>query len=154
MKKIVILLFTLFLFSSLNAQTKISGRVLDEFENPVAFANIIFKGSSEGTITNDNGRFYFESDKNYNAILVSFIGYESQEVALASKVNYELEIVLKESTEQLSEVVVYTGKQSKKNNPAIDILKKIWAKKRENGVRKFSQYKYCLLYTSPSPRDS
>ena len=142
MKKIVILLFTLFLFSSLNAQTKISGRVLDEFDNPVAFANIIFKGSSEGTITNDNGRFYFESDKNYNAILVSFIGYESQEVALASKVNYELEIVLKESTEQLSEVVVYTGKQSKKNNPAIDILKKIWAKKRENGVRKFSQYKY------------
>ena len=142
MKKIVILLFTLFLFSSLNAQTKISGRVLDEFDNPIAFANIIFKGSSEGTITNDNGRFYFESDKNYNAILVSFIGYESQEVALASKVNYELEIVLKESTEQLSEVVVYTGKQSKKNNPAIDILKKIWAKKRENGVRKFSQYKY------------
>lgn len=138
----LLVLFTLFLFSSLNAQTKVSGMVIDEFDNPVAFANIIFKGSSEGTITNDNGRFYFESDKNYNAILVSFIGYESKEFPLASKVNYELEIVLKEATEQLAEVVVYTGKQSKKNNPAIEILKKIWAKKRENGVRKFSQYKY------------
>ena len=42
----------------------------------------------------------------------------------------------------MAQVVVYTGKQSKKNNPAIDILRKIWAKKRDNGIRKFSQYKY------------
>ena len=44
--------------------------------------------------------------------------------------------------EQLDEVVVYVGKQSKKNNPAIDILKKIWAKKRINGLRMFKQYQY------------
>jgi hypothetical protein len=141
MKKFLFL-FSFFLLTFLNAQTKVSGIVLDEFNNPVAFANIIFKDSSEGTITNDNGRFYFESEENYKAIVVSFIGYETQEVTLASKVNYELEVILKESAEQLDEVVIYTGKQSKKNNPAIDILKKIWAKKRENGVNKFKTYKY------------
>lgn len=130
------------MFSFLNAQTKVGGIVLDEFNSPVAFANIIFKGSSEGTITNDNGRFYFESEADYNTIVVSFIGYEAKEIALASKVNYELKIILKESTEQLDEVVIYTGKQSKKNNPAIDILKRIWAKKRENGVNKFKTYQY------------
>ncbi|MFD2587819.1 DUF5686 family protein [Croceitalea marina] len=141
MRKILFLLLISF-FSFLNAQTKVSGIVIDEFDSPVAFANIIFKGSSEGTITNDNGRFYFESEETYDTILVSFIGYETQELQLASKVNYELEIILKESTEQLDEVVIYTGKQSKKNNPAIDILKKIWAKKRENGVNKFKTYQY------------
>ncbi|WP_394975334.1 DUF5686 family protein [uncultured Croceitalea sp.] len=141
MKKLLFLLLILF-FSFLNAQTKVGGIVLDEFNSPVAFANIIFKGSSEGTITNDNGRFYFESEEDYNTIVVSFIGYEAKEIALASKVNYELKIILKESTEQLDEVVIYTGKQSKKNNPAIDILKKIWAKKRENGVNKFKTYQY------------
>jgi hypothetical protein len=141
MKKFLFL-FSFFLLTFLNAQTKVSGIVLDEFNNPVAFANIIFKDSSEGTITNDNGRFYFESEENYKAIVVSFIGYQTQEVTLASKVNYELEVILKESAEQLDEVVIYTGKQSKKNNPAIDILKKIWAKKRENGVNKFKTYKY------------
>jgi hypothetical protein len=141
MKKLLFLLLIPF-FSFLNAQTKVSGIVLDEFDSPVAFANIIFKGSTEGTITNDNGRFYLESEANYNTIVVSFIGYESKEISLASKVNYELKIVLKESTEQLDEVVIYTGKQSKKNNPAIDILKKIWAKKRENGVNKFKTYQY------------
>ncbi|MBT8184020.1 MAG: carboxypeptidase-like regulatory domain-containing protein, partial [Eudoraea sp.] len=38
--------------------------------------------------------------------------------------------------------VVYVGKRSKKNNPAVDLLKKIWAKKRINGLRMFKQYKY------------
>jgi hypothetical protein len=129
-------------FLALSAQTKVGGIVLDESGEPVAFANIIFKNSSEGTITNDNGRFYLESDETYEAVTVSFIGYETMEVPLPQKVNYGLEIVLNESMEQLKEVVVYTGKQSKKDNPAIDILRKIWEKKRENGVRMFKQYEY------------
>ena len=37
---------------------------------------------------------------------------------------------------------VYTGKTSKKNNPALDILRKIWARKRKNGLYMFDQYKY------------
>ncbi|PWL37891.1 hypothetical protein DKG77_14090 [Flagellimonas aquimarina] len=124
------------------SQTKVGGIVIDETGSPIAFANIIFKDSSEGTITNDNGRFYLESDETYSTILVSFIGYETKEIVLDQKVNYNMEIALQESAEQLKEVIVYTGKQSKKNNPAIEILKKIWAKKRENGVRKFKQYQY------------
>ncbi|UII80771.1 DUF5686 family protein [Flagellimonas sp. CMM7] len=124
------------------SQTKVGGIVVDETGSPVAFANIIFKDSSEGTITNDNGRFYLESDETYSTVLISFIGYETKEIVLDQKVNYNMEIALQESAEQLKEVIVYTGKQSKKNNPAIEILKKIWAKKRENGVRKFKQYQY------------
>nr|WP_299073547.1 DUF5686 and carboxypeptidase-like regulatory domain-containing protein [uncultured Allomuricauda sp.] len=138
-----LLVFLLFLsFYSVFSQTKVGGIILDEFGDPIAFANIIFENSSEGTITNDNGRFYLESDNTYTTIIVSFIGYETKEIELQQKVNYNMEITLTESTEQLKEVVVYTGKQSKKDNPAIDILKKIWAKKRENGVRKFKQYQY------------
>lgn len=38
--------------------------------------------------------------------------------------------------------MVYTGKTSKKNNPALDILRKIWAKKRKNGLRMFDHYQY------------
>ncbi|WP_299434455.1 DUF5686 family protein [uncultured Maribacter sp.] len=141
MKKIIFLF--LFLFALLvNAQTKVSGIVLDDLGEPVAFANILFKNSTEGTITNDNGRFYLESDTSYNTLVVSFVGYETQTIILNSKVNYEMEIKLAESSEQLNEVVLIAGKQSKKNNPAVDILRKIWAKKRENGVRKFKQYAF------------
>ncbi len=51
-------------------------------------------------------------------------------------------MVLEESAYALDEVVVYSGKTSKKNNPAIDILRKIWENRRENGVKKFKQYQY------------
>ncbi len=141
MKKFLFpLLFLFALFAS--AQSKVSGIVLDEFDQPVAFANVVFKDSYEGTITNDDGRFYMESDSTYETLIISFIGYEDQEIVLVNKVNYDMKVVMKEATENLQEVVVISGKQSKKNNPAVDILKKIWAKKRQNGVRQFKQYKY------------
>lgn len=124
------------------SQTKVSGIVLDAFGDPIAFANVLFMNTTEGTTTNENGRFYLESDATQNTLAISFIGYETQEIPLNQKVSYNLEIILEESTQQLKEVVVYTGKQSKKNNPAIDLLRKIWAKKRENGVRQFNQYQY------------
>ncbi len=141
MKQFLFFLFYLCCAVALS-QTKVGGIVVDDSGSPVAFANLLFKNSSEGTITNDNGRFYMESDKTYDSLVVSFIGYKTSEIALKGKVNYDMRIVLAEGGEQLDEVVVYVGKQSKKNNPAIDILRKIWAKKRVNGVRKFKQYQY------------
>jgi len=124
------------------AQTKVGGYVFDANNDPVAFANVIFKESSEGTITDENGRFYLESDETWQAIIVSFIGYETINLPLEKRVNLDLKLILNESAAQLDEVVLVTGKQSKKNNPAIDILRKIWANKRENGLKRFRQYEY------------
>src|SRR5690606_21477617 len=105
------------------------------------FANVVFKNSKEGVITNENGIFYFESEQNYNVLVISFVGFETQEIPLKKGLNANLKIVLKEGT-TLKEVVVYTGKTSKKNNPALDILRKIWERKRKNGLYMFDQYKY------------
>ncbi len=126
------------------SQTKVSGHVLDENNQPVAFANVIFKGSTEGTITNEDGRFYLESDNTWDTIVVSFLGYEINEIKLDQKVNYDLKLVLKEEVAALDEVVIVSGKQSKKasENPAIRILKKIWERKRKNGLNQFKQYEY------------
>ena len=52
-----------------------------------------------------------------------------------------MKIVLNEE-EVLKEVIVYTGKTSKKNNPALDILRKIWERRRKNGLKMFNQYQY------------
>lgn len=139
------LLLTIFLFSSvvsLIAQTKVSGYVFDESNEPVAFASVLFKNSTTGTITNEDGRFYLESSENWDILNISFIGYQTVEVELFKKVNYDLKIILKEVIESLDEVVIITGKQSKKNNPAIDILRKIWERKRSNGLNQFDQYQY------------
>ncbi|WP_248724180.1 DUF5686 family protein [Seonamhaeicola sp. ML3] len=124
------------------SQTKVSGLVFDEDNEPIAFANVIFQGSTQGTITNEDGRFYLESEENWDALVISFIGYETLIFPLNKKVNYNLEFILKEEAAQLDAVVLTTGKQSKKNNPAIDILRKIWENKRENGLKRFKQYEY------------
>ncbi len=139
------LYFIVFLYSlSILSQTKVSGHVFDENNEPVSFANIVFKGSSIGTITNENGRFYLESDENWDTVVVSFVGYERTEIPLLKKVNYNLVFTLKEETAQLDTVVIIAGKQSKKEaeNPAISILKNIWAHKRKNGLKQFNQYEY------------
>ncbi|MEJ2163013.1 MAG: DUF5686 family protein [Robiginitalea sp.] len=132
----------LFLVTSLTmAQTKVGGIVVDELGDPVAFANIFYKNSTEGTITNDDGRFYLEAEGRYDTLVVSFVGYAKEEIILEKRINQDMRIVLVEG-EQLDEVVLFVGKQPKKNNPAIEILRKIWAKKKENGLRKFRQYRY------------
>jgi hypothetical protein len=131
--------FLLFFAAQISAQTKVSGIVVDVNNIPIPFANVVFKGSTEGIVTNEDGRFYIESDKTYDALVVTFPGFSDREVRLDKAVNYDFKIVLKEG-EQLKEVVIYTGKTSKKNNPALDILRKIWERKRKNGLYMFDQY--------------
>ena len=140
------LLITFLCFSALSAfaQTKVSGYVYDESNEPIAFANVLFKGSTEGTITNEDGRFYLESDEKWDTLVVSFLGFEMLEIPLTKNVNYDLKFTLKEEASSLNEVLIVTGKQSKKasENPAIRILKKIWERKRQNGLKQFKQYEY------------
>ncbi len=138
-----LLLFTLLLAAgTVTAQTKVGGVIYDEYGDGVPFANVLFPGSSEGTITNDNGRFYLQSDNNYDTIQISFIGYETLTYTLENKVSLELNLTLKTEAAALDAVVIYTGKTSKKNNPALDILRKVWENRRKNGLKQFKQYQY------------
>ncbi|WP_028376654.1 DUF5686 family protein [Leeuwenhoekiella sp. MAR_2009_132] len=142
MKRIIVLLILALIPVLTYSQTKAGGMVYDDAGNPIPFANVVFAGSTEGTITNEDGRFYLQSDATYTGLKVSFVGFQSKAVELPQKVNYDLKITLEEETESLSEVVIYTGKQPKKNNPAIDILRKIWENKRSNGLSQFKQYQF------------
>ena len=141
-KKTLTILILILSFGYSYAQTKVSGYVFDEANEPVAFATILFKGSIEGTISDENGKFYLESKKNWSQLIISFIGYENLEIELSKKVTFNLKLIIKEETNTLNEVVIAVGKQPKKNNPAIAILEKIWKKRRQNGLKKFNQYNY------------
>lgn len=141
-KKIYLSLgFFLFFINFMIGQTKVSGIVYDEFKQPLPYASVNFKGTSEGIITNEEGKFYLESKNTQTVLLVSFVGMEPKEISLDKPVTYNLEVNLG-AGKTLNEVVIYTGKTSKKNNPAIDILRKIWERKKKNGLRQFKQYEY------------
>jgi hypothetical protein len=140
MKKIFLLVLVFMAFTAVSwSQTKVSGVVVDKQNQPIPFANVVFKGSSEGIVTNEDGKFYLESLSNYSVIVISSVGFSEKEITLEKAVTYNFIIQLKEP-ESLNEVVVFTGKTSKKNNPALDILRKIWERKRKNGLYQFDQY--------------
>ncbi len=140
-RRLLLLIFTFIAFQNLIAQVKVSGIVVDEDENPIPFSNVIFKGSIKGTISDIKGHFYLQSDIIYKELEVSFVGFETLVVPL-KRLNFDLKIVLQETRDQLSEVTVYSGKVKKKGNPAIDILRKIWAKKHKNGIYLYDRYEY------------
>ena len=125
--------------NSILGQTKVSGVVLDKTNQPVPFANIVFKDSNVGTMSNEDGRFYIESSKKYTALIVTSVGFSDQELVLNKLVNYDFKVIM-DSAEALNEVTIFTGKTSKKNNPALDILRKIWERKRKNGLSQFDYY--------------
>ena len=139
MKKYIFVLFVL--ISAITfAQVKVSGKIVDATGESIAFADVFFKGSTKGTVSDEDGKFYLESDKIYGILVVNFLGYDKKEVPLLQGQNFDLKIVLKEEAAQLDAVEIYSGKIKKKGNPAIAILNKIWAHKRQNGVYLFDQF--------------
>jgi len=136
-------LFTLLFFISIlsYSQVKVGGHVYDTSGQPVPFSDVYFKGSTKGTVSDENGKFYLESDKNYRILVISFLGFDKKELPLKAR-NFNMKIILKESAASLSAVQIYSGKIKKKGNPAIAILKKIWKHKRRNGIYLFDQYQF------------
>ncbi|WP_136669017.1 DUF5686 family protein [Flavobacterium sp. H122] len=139
MKKIIFLLLIMVTIPSVTAQTKVGGVVYDDMNQTVPYANVCFKGTRECVTTDENGKFYLQSENSYQAIMVSYVGFPNTEVKLDKSVTYGLRVKFG-STKELAEIKVFGGKTSKKNNPALDILRKIWEKKRSNGLYKFNQY--------------
>ncbi len=133
------IVFILLISISLWSQTKVSGIVLDNENQPIPFANVVFKGTTIGVVTDEQGKFYIESNENQKTLVVAFSGFETKEIMLTKAINYDFKIKLSDG-KRLKEVVIFTGKTSKKNNPALDILRKIWERKRKNGLRIFKQY--------------
>ena len=82
---------------------KISGTVLDAQKEPVIGANILIKGTANGTITDINGKFSLEATEN-DILQISYIGYNTQEITIKNQ--SVLKIVLQEDQQALEEVVV------------------------------------------------
>jgi TonB-linked SusC/RagA family outer membrane protein len=87
-------------------QKRIAGTVVDENDEPIIGANVIEKGTVNGTVTDTEGKFSLNVTE--NAVLqVSFIGYISQEISvLSAGGGISLIIRLMEDTQALDEVVV------------------------------------------------
>jgi len=83
---------------------KISGVVVDETKTPVVGANVVEKGTVNGTVTDIQGKFALEVSGPDAVLVVSFLGYTTQEIPVGSNTNFK--ISLEENVSLLDEVVV------------------------------------------------
>lgn len=86
------------------AQVTVQGLISDVNNEPLIGVNIMEKGTTNGTITDFDGRFTITVQDGSSVLTVSYVGYVTQEIAINNQSN--LQIVLKEDNEQLEEVVV------------------------------------------------
>ena len=95
----------LFSCQLLAQQTSISGVVLDASDNsPLIGASVLVKGTSTGTVTDFDGAFKLNVPNEKSTLVISCIGYKTQDVPLAGK--KIIRVLLKEDAELLDEVVV------------------------------------------------
>lgn len=101
--------------NDLVSQSKtVTGVVLDATNIPVIGANVIVKGTTNGTVTDMDGRFSLQNVPENAVLQVSYIGYLDQEIPVSGKST--VQVLLKEDTQKLDEVVVVGYGVQKKAN--------------------------------------
>jgi TonB-linked SusC/RagA family outer membrane protein len=117
MKKHLLVISLMFVaFAGAIAQRTISGTVSDASGETLIGASILVKGTSTGTITDFDGTYSLEVPEGATTLVFSYTGYSSQEVEIGA--SNTIDLVMEESAETLSEVVV-TGLGIKKEKKAL-----------------------------------
>jgi hypothetical protein len=124
--------------------TSASGVVRDSISGEVlSYVSVIFDKSMIGAMTDDNGAFSLQNDKGFTKLVISSLGYDTKTIMLkrGSK-NSGLNIKLRPTSFELAEVVVRPKHEryTKKNNPAVDLIKKVIEMKDENRVESKDVY--------------
>ena len=113
--------FFILLFLPLALVGQIKGTVTDTNNQPLAFVNIYFANSINGTTTNENGSFILECNSiGEYTIIFKYIGYETKKVSITvDKLPYQLNVALAEESLELNEISL-----TAKENPANRVIKK------------------------------
>lgn len=120
MKRKMSLLGLICLFTSiLMAQTKISGTVTDVDKNPLPGVSVVCKSTSQGTVTNLDGKYTIEINKG-NTLTFSLIGMQTQDIKIASQ--SIINVIMHESTIELDEVVAIGYGTAKKSDLTSSII--------------------------------
>ena len=107
-------------------QRQVTGIVKDQTGEPIIGASVLEKGSTNGVITDLDGNFKLTVSNAVKAVLqISYVGYKTQEISVNGKTL--LEVVLKEDTELLDEVVV-VGYGAQKKESVVGAISQVSSK--------------------------
>lgn len=124
--------------------TSASGIVKDSITGePLPFVSVYFDGSTIGAMTDDNGTFTLQNNQGYTKLAAASLGYDTKFIDLKpGKKNDNLEVLLKPTAFEISEVVVKPKREkyTRKDNPAVELIKKVIAHKNDNWIEAKPEY--------------
>ena len=124
--------------------TSASGIVKDSTTGePLPFVSVYFDGSTIGAMTDDNGTFTLQNNQGYTKLAAASLGYDTKFIDLKpGKKNDNLEVLLKPTAFEISEVVVKPKREkyTRKDNPAVELIKKVIAHKNDNRIEAKPEY--------------
>lgn len=124
--------------------TSASGIVKDSITGePLPFVSVYFDGSTIGAMTDDNGTFTLQNNQGYTKLAAASLGYDTKFIDLKpGKKNDNLELLLKPTAFEISEVVVKPKREkyTRKDNPAVELIKKVIAHKNDNQIEAKPEY--------------
>ena len=134
----------LILFSTVHLTARLKGVVTDSLTNePWMYISVYYEGKGVGGVTNIDGEYQIETRKGWNEVTFSAIGYKTKIVKL-NPGQKTLNVRLSSDDVQLAEVVVKPQKErySRKNNPAVDLMRKVIENKRAQVLEVNDYYQY------------
>ena len=129
---------------SVSAQN-IQGVVTDSLTNePIPYLSVFYEGKGVGSITDNDGHYKVETRKGWNKLTFSAVGYVTKVVNIIPGVTKNLNVRMRPDDIMLDEVVVKPKREkySRKNNPAVELMKKVIAHKKNNKLSENDYYQY------------
>jgi hypothetical protein len=126
-------------------QTNIKGVVVDSTTNEgIPYVAIMLKGSDNGVMADENGKFSISTSDNFIDLSISTMGYRNKEVYVNKGKDNNITIKMQPTGVALKEVVVKPKREkySKKNNPAVDFVEKLMARKHMHDPHSNDYFSY------------
>ena len=137
------LFFACVLVCPISAQ-QIHGVITDaETGDSIPFASVVYKGHQQAVVSDVSGKYRIDRHEGWN-ITFSAVGYKSRIIAVTNKTKSRLNIKLKPDQQQLAEVTVQTkrSRYSRKNNPAVELMRHVVAAKQKTDLGQNDYYQY------------
>lgn len=123
---------------------QIHGVVVDATTGePIPYLNVYYDGKGVGTITDMDGKYSISYHPGWTKLTFSMVGYETQEIIVSAKTG-ELNVSMSGMDQVLDEVIIRPKKEkySRKNNPAVELIRKVIASKKRTDLAQKDFYRY------------
>ena len=131
---------------ALSTMGQVTGRVIDsKTREPLDYVNVYYDNTGIGEQTDENGRFVLKEDSALREIKITSMGYVTQVIKLkAFGSNKNMQVRLVPEARLLEGVTVQAKKKkySRKNNPAVDLMRNVIAHKWQTDLREKDYYSY------------